>query len=151
MILFLVFLQYRCLHVTRSLLLLLPDLLFLYPSSSINYINATRQTFSLTLTIFQPLAFLLFLYHTQTNTHTHTHTQTLSLPFSFSSLHTHDAHTRTLRFNIKTKEALSVLEKNLLEERTSALYTLRGEMQHMVDKALAEREEFLVLYTKVCD
>ena len=148
MILFLIFLQYECLHVTRSLLLL-PDLLSLYTSSSINYINATRQSFSLTLTIFQPLAFLLFLYHTQTNTHAHTHS--LSLPFSFSSLHTHDARTRTLRFNIKTKEALSVLEKNLFEERTSALYTLRGEMQHMVDKALAEREEFLVLYTKVCD
>jgi len=46
-------------------------------------------------------------------------------------------------------EALALLDSKKEDEKAVALAALRSSMQKVVDDAVAEKEEFLALYTKV--
>lgn len=53
------------------------------------------------------------------------------------------------RYKAITKEALAALEAKKEAEKSAALSNLRQELQGLVDKAYAERDEHLANYTKV--
>ena len=53
------------------------------------------------------------------------------------------------RYEVKMAEALALLDSKKEDEKAVALAALRSSMQKVVDDAVAEKEEFLALYTKV--
>ena len=52
------------------------------------------------------------------------------------------------RYEVKMKDSLVALENKLNAEKTAALAMLRQELQALINAANAERDEYLVLYTK---
>lgn len=77
----------------------------------------------------------------------HNHKSLLS--FIYSVVHTQSVHRLFFRIDAVVAEKVAEAELKLRDQHQRALDAVRNEAKSQIDKALAEREEFQQLYTKV--